>query len=205
MKINRRTKPNHAFTLIEMIGVLAVIAILAALLIPKVFQSITEAKINTVPVGCSTIKTGVIDHYAKYGALNTLWGTNSFATTNNYDTSVLLTEGFIDKPFAPRVGTSSRIQLVPCGGSGDAVVGTGISYDLDASGAAANDAVGSHLVEAVILGVPVADAQAISARIDGLTMSQGENTTTADLQGRVTYAASVSSAPVDVYIYLTHR
>jgi prepilin-type N-terminal cleavage/methylation domain-containing protein len=51
MKLKTKTNNNKGFTLIEMIGVLAVIAILAALLIPKVFQAITEARINTVPVG----------------------------------------------------------------------------------------------------------------------------------------------------------
>src|SRR6266436_5262795 len=38
--------PDHAFTLIEMIGVLAVIAVLAALLIPKIFESINSARLN---------------------------------------------------------------------------------------------------------------------------------------------------------------
>jgi prepilin-type N-terminal cleavage/methylation domain-containing protein len=43
MKTNTKRNPklNSAFTLIEMIGVLAVIAILAAVLIPKVFEAIT--------------------------------------------------------------------------------------------------------------------------------------------------------------------
>ena len=47
MKINThlpKRRQSKAFTLIEMIGVLAVIAILAALLIPKIFNAINSAQ-----------------------------------------------------------------------------------------------------------------------------------------------------------------
>ena len=62
-------KPR-GFTLIEMIGVLAVIAILAALLIPKVFNAINDANINTAVVGAQTVKTAVVDSYAKNGGFD---------------------------------------------------------------------------------------------------------------------------------------
>jgi prepilin-type N-terminal cleavage/methylation domain-containing protein len=55
----------QAFTLIEMIGVLAVIAILAALLIPKVFEAINNSRINNAAVSYNTVKAALSDHYAK--------------------------------------------------------------------------------------------------------------------------------------------
>src|SRR5436190_1160861 len=69
----------RAFTLIEMIGVLAVIAILAALLIPKVFSAINDARINNACISIDTIKTAVADHYGKYGKLATVFGTNDMS------------------------------------------------------------------------------------------------------------------------------
>lgn len=199
---NRKTNRTNAFTLIEMIGVLAVIAILAALLIPKVFQAITEARINTVPVGAGTVKTGVIDHYAKYGALNTLRGTNTMtAPIPDYDTLILLAEGFIDKPFEPRVGTTNNV-ILRAAGDASAPSASDSRYNLSGGTNTLNEALGTHVVEALIEGVPIADAQAISARIDGLALSQAEGSTAADLLGRVKYAGTNLTS---VYIYLTHR
>src|SRR6266508_2239229 len=57
------------FTLIEMIGVLAVIAILASLLIPKIFEAINNARVNNASVTCGTVKTAIADHYAKFGSI----------------------------------------------------------------------------------------------------------------------------------------
>src|SRR6266436_5964276 len=74
MKVKESNSKNQkrlgAFTLIEMIGVLAVIAILAAVLIPKVFEAINNSRINNASMSCDTVKTAIADHYAKYGSLN---------------------------------------------------------------------------------------------------------------------------------------
>jgi prepilin-type N-terminal cleavage/methylation domain-containing protein len=55
-----KKRSHSAFTLVEMVGVLAVIAILASLLIPRVFQAIGSAqkdKTNTPP---ATVVTDVV-------------------------------------------------------------------------------------------------------------------------------------------------
>lgn len=206
MKINSLPRKTQAFTLIEMIGVLAVIAILAALLIPKVFQAITEARINTVPVGASTCKTATVDHYAKYNGLNLQWGTNTLTTPyTNYDGSVLLVEGFIDKPFAPQVGSAADILLDAISSGETTVTETeGRTYWLSGQGTSTNEVKGSHVVYARIDGVPIADAQAISARIDGNALSETEGATTADGRGRVKYDPTTNNTAT-VFIYLTHR
>src|ERR1041385_2311814 len=89
-----RKSAANAFTLIEMIGVLAVIAILAAMLIPKVFSAIADAKINNTIGSAETMKTAIADHYGKYGKFDSLFGTNTLtipaAGYLGYDTNVLL-------------------------------------------------------------------------------------------------------------------
>src|SRR5204862_1409649 len=85
---------RRAFTLIEMIGVLAVIAILASLLIPKIFESINNAHMSQTVLSCQTIKTAVIEHYAKFLSLASKNGV-PFTVPNegypNFD-AILLTE-----------------------------------------------------------------------------------------------------------------
>src|SRR6266516_885777 len=126
MKIHQlKKKEVKAFTLIEMIGVLAVIAILASLLIPKIFEAINNARINNAVVSYNTVKAACMDHYGKYGAIDAT--TNGAAVAPGvspnsgaasapglafYDEALLI-EGFLDKPFAVKVGTNSFIKVVP--------------------------------------------------------------------------------------------
>src|SRR5438094_3231429 len=116
MQVNsNQRKRVQGFTLIEMIGVLAVIAILASMLIPKIFEAINSARINNTIQSYNSIKTAVMDHYGKYGAINLLGTTSaSFAAgtpqMDAYDTQILLPEAMIDKPFRARVGTAWQIQ-----------------------------------------------------------------------------------------------
>src|SRR5439155_16411112 len=129
MKVSsRKTNPVKnpkagAFTLIEMIGVLAVIAILAALLIPKVFTAISNARVNNAAVSCQTVKTALADHYAKFGSIpvdgSSGTPTNLTLPALAYDT-VLLKEGFLDKAFAVKIGdgtTNTTIKVKDISGA----------------------------------------------------------------------------------------
>ncbi len=215
-----RTK--QGFTLIEMIGVLAVIAILAALLVPRVFEAINSARVNNAAVSINTVKTACVDHYAKFNTLlaNGSTGTaaplqlGTDAILNTYD-QVLIGEQFLDKPFVVKIGdgtydaTHTRIQVVAAAGPGVAADGTNPAYNLDGAnlaGAAVNDAAGTYVAEAVITGVDLADARALNRAIDGSTAALGEAAGGgADLAGRVHYAAPAAGQPVEVHVYLTHR
>jgi prepilin-type N-terminal cleavage/methylation domain-containing protein len=210
MKLHSTTnRKARAFTLIEMIGVLAVIAILAALLIPKVFTAINDARINGAIVGVQTIKTAVIDSYGKnsrFDAANNAVINPFNLPYSGYDTNVLMVQGLIEKPFMTKVGTGTDVQVVAAVAANITCIGTGVAYALQGI-TAQNDATGVYVVQAVITGVAEADAQAMSQRIDGPTMSvAGLTPGTLDDRGRVTYAAPTSpGGPVTVYIHLANR
>ena len=55
MKIERRTQYQQGFTLVEIIGVVALIAVLAAVLAPRVTSVIGRGKINSTSQGLSLI------------------------------------------------------------------------------------------------------------------------------------------------------
>lgn len=194
----------QAFTLIEMIGVLAVIAILAAVLVPKVFEAINSSRINNAAMSCQTVKTALTDHYAKFGSLISSNGvltlTPGSGTALTYD-MVLLQEGFLDKPFAAKISTTTNsVQLMPSTGTN---APTAIDAGYALSGSGVNEATPGNVVECVLSGVAISDARDLSDRIDGATLSQLSGSTNSDLNGRVKYAGSATTT--DVHVYLTHR
>ena len=115
MKISSSRKSvRKGFTLIEMIGVLAVIAILASLLIPKIYEAINNSRISNASLSYNTIKTALADHYAKFGSLTSSNGAIiavGVGEATNFD-KVLITEGFLDKPFQVKIGSGSYVEVV---------------------------------------------------------------------------------------------
>src|SRR5215470_4071244 len=106
MKTSLTKRPKYAaFTLIEMIGVLAVIAILASLLIPKILNAINDSKINNAVLSYNTMKTAVMEHYGKYGKFQGAGG--AALTSGTVFDAVLLQDGLIDKPFASRIAADN--------------------------------------------------------------------------------------------------
>jgi type IV pilus assembly protein PilA len=211
---NLRRK-RHAFTLIEMIGVLAIIAILASLLVPKIFESINNANMSQTVLSCQTIKTAVVEHYAKYLSLASGNGTNLTLPNSGYTNfdGILLAEGLIDKPFAPQIGTSGTIRMVDISGlrTQDNLQfqqqnGMNGAYDLDAD--RNNDVLGAVLVEAVIYGVSQADAKGLNDLLDGPILGEAYTHGNADDDlGRVVYknVGNNNSPNFEVHIYITHH
>jgi len=199
----------RGFTLIEMIGVLAVIAILAAVLIPKVFEAINNAKVNNAAMSVNSVKTAIMDHYAKYGSLIASNGTTVSVPIpcENYDQTLLI-EGFMDKPFSTKIGdgvvgpANARVRLFNITSAGtNTVDGTDTTaFNLGGVGTV-GDMPGSACVEAVITGVTQNDAKDLNDRLDGPTL--GAAIGADDFKGRVKYVGTTPTTTV--YVYLTHR
>jgi prepilin-type N-terminal cleavage/methylation domain-containing protein len=210
-----RRQAARGFTLIEMIGVLAVIAILAALLIPKVFSAVNQARVNGVTVSLETVKTAIVDHYGRYGTFDSQFGTNSIlasfsgGVSTGYDTNVLMIEGLLDKPFLAAIATTNaEIQLCQGGPSGTGKENGGTPYQLGGIGAGST-ANATYVLQAKLTGVSVADAKDLNDRIDRINLGIPVGApvgSTADVKGRVQYAnPSTTGGSTTVYIYLTSR
>ena len=233
MKISSQAgnRSNKGFTLIEMIGVLAVIAILAAVLIPKVFQAINDSRVNNAAMSCQTVKTAIIDHFAKFGSLLSSNGIPFAVGAGKalvFD-KVLVSEAFLDKPFATKIGdatanTTVRVDAAeaatanPIAATPVAVAAGMAAYNLDGTGTAGTDynkAIGSAVVHAIITGVTLNDARDLNSRIDGTSAALGEGSgltgasvtagTESDVSGRVKYTFAAAGGTATVYVYLTHR
>ena len=143
MKSKLIRKSNKGFTLIEMIGVLAIIGILASVVAPKVIEAIRDAKVTSSLANLNTVKSASINYYARYnayppdstkmavvpgtdvgysrpyGALGTVTaGTTTFG-------DVLLSEGLLEK-ISATVGENGNTQGAN-GSSAATVVGSCVS------------------------------------------------------------------------------
>ena len=76
-KFHQICSRNQGFTLVEMIGVLAIIAILIALLLPKVFELIASSNARSLAAAIRTYETAAAKYYADIG---TIWPLNVAGT-----------------------------------------------------------------------------------------------------------------------------
>jgi prepilin-type N-terminal cleavage/methylation domain-containing protein len=215
-EIHRTRLLPPGFTLIEVIGVVAVIAILAAVLTPRVVSVISRGKVSATAQSLGSLKSATADYVAKNGSVPTRSGTgatNSAVSTGRFDAD-LIVGGFTEKLFACSIGTQTfdgsaltgrtHVRSLSAVSSSSVTAPTasvgGDNFDLDRDSGTADFTAGQMVVSAFIPGVALSDAIALNKILDG-----DENTGTgADTTGRCMYSAAASDNTVTVYIYVAH-
>lgn len=212
---------TSGFTLIEMIGVLSVIAILASLLVPRVMQAISDARVNEAVASCDGVKIAINQYYGRYTRLGGANGSDLGIPSPgsiypDWDALCLVPEGCLDRPFQSKIGNGLRgatnngaqIRVINIAANTPTTAiandGTAINlgaYNRNGTGAI-NDVIGSWVVEACLEGVDNVDAIELSRRLDGPTLgaAPGEN----DEVGRVKYFLNADGS-ASVRVYLSHR
>ncbi len=214
------TKKNNpakraGFTLIEMIGVLAIIAALAGLLLPRIFESINEARINSAALGYNTAKSAAMGYFGKFGRFGDATGkaytpsgysgggsTNSIPTDGDWG-QVLLQAGFMEKPFTTRLGDSVIQIAAVTPGTTTAPADGNTAYNLDGQDPVNDAATGMFVVQVKIQNVSLDDAKSLNLKIDGDKLAAA-NDTSDDNKGKVRYAYD-SSGNTTVYMYVAHK
>lgn len=225
----RRGLPSRGvggFTLIEMIGVLAIIAILAAAVAPRVFEVIADSRGTRMATEVRAIETGVTRYYADVGTIQDLTALGApqiDAAGASYpltltsrvplDAGNAGTAGawrrfngpYLEKFVggAPAVGTSQVLSVQnPAGDGTTAADTTNMAFDLD-NGGAANDTPDNGpetVVVLVITGVDQGDFEKVDSIFDeGVAGTAAEKTT----KGRVKFDGA--SAPTSMTILIAYR
>lgn len=202
-------RSHRAFSLVEMIGVLAVVAILASLLLPRLFDAIELAQVTTAVSTLMTMKNATMTYYGKYGRFGTETGATISLTNDvaalDWGTQVLLRGGYVEKVFQTPVAQTAVVRLRSIVSSTTAPTASNTAYNLDGLDPNLNDSRdGRWVVEAYLTGVSVPNAIELNLRIDGAPSTLADDLTNRrDTQGRVKFDAS---GPVsDVLVYLAHR
>ena len=214
---------SSGFTMIEMIGVLAIIAILAVIVVPKVFSTIAGSRVTSAVASINAARSSLTEFCGRFGTI-------PITTTNSRIDDLLVAANLLDNRFVVKIGTQPTSTLatgatwsnttgawVATGGNSQATqsriiclasttnnpsAANGANFRLNGV-ATTNLPVGSRVVSAVIVGVPISEARNLSLSIDGEPLSTPlAQATAADNNGKVVYAAGVTTT---VYVYLAHQ
>lgn len=212
-------KKAQGFTLVEMIGVLAMVAILTAMIIPKVFETINTTRINAASSAVNTVKNAVATHFSKFGGFADSDGTlflpatvDASADAANFDTTVLLPDGILDKRFSVKIGDQAdtnlvRIRKIDSAADAAAITDTSANYDMDGVDEDVDTNSGALVCECVITGVSAADARALKENVDGsdiTTIGNLPELGAAATKGRVKYGEIGPGETGTVLIYINH-
>jgi len=218
-----RTKGTRAgFSLIEMIGVLAIIAILVAVVLPKVFSTIASSRVTHAAGSITTIRTAITEFAGKYGTIPT-------TSTNSRIDDLLFTGGLLDTRLVLKIGTQpsdppiagatwsnssgtwtatggssqdSQTRIV-CQISNTTAPSTAAGRNFQLNGTTDLPA-GARVVASIIQNCTSSEARELSLRIDGEPFSEADPTT-ADSDGRVVYNTPDAAGITDAYVYVVHQ
>lgn len=203
--MKRANDYKSGFTLIEMIGVIAIIAILAAFVTPKVFQVIQDSKVTRFAGEINGYNTAVTNWYKDIGSIQSLNASGVLdSTENNFHTDLISNGGttpttglwsnwngpYIDNVSNISIGSGFRIETNPgTAGTGAPAANNGTAFDLNDDNA--NDMDSKQVVAARLTGVAASD----SLKLDGI-IDKGLTAANRATSGKVKYSGTT------VYIYL---
>jgi prepilin-type N-terminal cleavage/methylation domain-containing protein len=216
---------SGGFTLVEMIGVLAIIAILIALLLPKIFTLIASSNARSLAAAIRTYETAIVKYYADVGTVYPLNATGVPAANANgnsatptslparltLDVSDPLNTGanqwirfrgpYLEKfnsNVPPGLGTNMIMPATAAVALGTATTSTNVGWDLKGDDGNSDIPTGARVAYLRVDSVSDTEFSEIDGIIDaGIGSTQIER----QLRGRVKYDASNDQ----VYVYLVHQ
>ncbi len=208
---------RDAFTLIEIIGVVALIAVLAAVLAPRVTSVMGRGKVNATAQALAGLKTATLDYLSVMTSLPYRFGVgenNADQKDGRFDAD-LVAGGFTEKLFCCSLGEQRfddsvltdriHVRSVPVSSASKTVsvpdVGEGGTfYDLDRNPSNLEMVPGQMVVTAFIPRVRLSEAIALNRLIDGeVNPAKG-----GDAVGRCLYSEPDAGNLVTLYVYIAH-
>jgi len=227
MKMKKRNwKKDQGFTLIEMIGVLAVVAVLAAMIIPKVFDVIASSKIDALGAAVKTYETAITKYYTDIGSVLPLNASGVPQTENNgnsatarslaarltlsssdpLNTGSNLWSKFngpylekFDTSSPPGLGTNMYIPARTAVSYGTAVTGNNLGWDLKGNDGNSDLNSGAKVVYFRLTGLGEDDFLELDRMLDP---DVGGTAAEKEVRGRAKWHSSSGGT---LYLYLAHR
>ena len=224
-KLFQSSSKEQGFTLVEMIGVLAIIAILIALLLPKIFSLIASTNARSLAAAIRTYETAIVNYYADIGSVWPLNATGvpaaetgglsttptSLAARLTLDVSDPLNTGTnswprFRGPYAekfnsavpPGLGTQMRLIATTGVAFGTATTQNNVGWDLKGDDGLSDLPTGARVAYLRVDGVSDTEFNELDGIIDA---GVGTDLTERQLRGRIKYRP----ASDQLYIYMVHQ
>lgn len=182
MKTNHKSPLTAGLTFIEMLVIIALIAVISGMLIPPIVGAVNKVRLN--------------DTFLAYN--DTIAGPKDWAMQD-----VLLDGAWNEKDFPSKLGEKAVIRVVPAESGTTKVTAENSAFDFKGQDRG-NDASGpeKRVILIKIRNVAEKGAIEVSRRIDGEFLSNLDYGP--DLKGRVKYATPTNGV-TDIYIYVAHK